>query len=281
METRQHSSVGSLEINTDLVKDLLVRFLRDETGNAGFHKGVIGISGGVDSAVSAFLAAEALGAKNLIGVLMPHASSSPQSLKDARSVVEKLGIHSELVDISPMVDAYCQQHKITDRVRRGNIMARMRMIVLYDISAREKGLVIGTSNKTELLVGYGTLFGDTASALNPLGDLFKTQVWQLARMLVVPKAIVGKKPSADLWEGQTDEDEIGAPYTRLDALLFHLIDERRSEEELKALGFEGKFITKVRELVRKSQFKRRPPLIAKISYRTLNIDFRYPRDWGI
>ncbi len=281
METRQHSSVGSLEINTDLVKDLLVRFLRDETGNAGFHKGVIGISGGVDSAVSAFLAAEALGAKNLIGVLMPHASSSPQSLKDARSVVEKLGIHSELVDISPMVDAYCQQHKITDRVRRGNIMARMRMIVLYDISAREKGLVIGTSNKTELLVGYGTLFGDTASALNPLGDLFKTQVWQLARMLGVPKAIVGKKPSADLWEGQTDEDEIGAPYTRLDALLFHLIDERRSEEELKALGFEGKFITKVRELVRKSQFKRRPPLIAKISYRTLNIDFRYPRDWGI
>ncbi len=281
METRQHSSVGSLEINTDLVKDLLVRFLRDETGNAGFHKGVIGISGGVDSAVSAFLAAEALGAKNLIGVLMPHASSSPQSLKDARSVVEKLGIHSELVDISPMVDAYCHQHKITDRVRRGNIMARMRMIVLYDISAREKGLVIGTSNKTELLVGYGTLFGDTASALNPLGDLFKTQVWQLARMLGVPKAIVGKKPSADLWEGQTDEDEIGAPYTRLDALLFHLIDERRSEEELKALGFEGKFITKVRELVRKSQFKRRPPLIAKISYRTLNIDFRYPRDWGI
>lgn len=281
METRQHSSVGSLEINTDLVKDLLVRFLRDETGNAGFHKGVIGISGGVDSAVSAFLAAEALGAKNLIGVLMPHASSSPQSLKDAGSVVEKLGIHSELVDISPMVDAYCHQHKITDRVRRGNIMARMRMIVLYDISAREKGLVIGTSNKTELLVGYGTLFGDTASALNPLGDLFKTQVWQLARMLGVPKAIVGKKPSADLWEGQTDEDEIGAPYARLDALLFHLIDERRSEEELKALGFEGKFITKVRKLVRKSQFKRRPPLIAKISYRTLNVDFRYPRDWGI
>ncbi|MEX0737050.1 MAG: NAD+ synthase, partial [Bacteroidota bacterium] len=218
MET-QKSPKEALSINAELVKDLLVRFLRDETRNAGFQKGVIGISGGVDSAVSAFLTAEALGAKNVTGVLMPHGSSNAQSVKDAQSVVDQLGIRSEVVDISPMVDSYCDRYKITDRVRRGNVMARTRMIVLYDISAREKGLVIGTSNKTELLVGYGTLFGDTASALNPLGDLYKTQVWQLARKLGVPGAIVDKKPSADLWEGQTDEQEIGFPYARLDALL--------------------------------------------------------------
>lgn len=280
MET-QNSPQEALAINADLVKDLLVRFLRDETRNAGFQKGVIGISGGVDSAVSAFLTAEALGAKNVTGVLMPHASSHPQSVKDAQAVVDQLGIRSEVVDISPMVDSYCDRYKITDRVRRGNVMARTRMIVLYDISAREKGLVIGTSNKTELLVGYGTLFGDTASALNPLGDLYKTQVWQLARKLGVPDAIVGKKPSADLWEGQTDEQEIGFPYARLDALLYHLIDERRSEEELKNLGFERAFIARVKELVRKSQFKRLPPVIAKLSSRTINVDFRYIRDWGM
>jgi NAD+ synthase len=280
MET-QNSPQKALAINADLVKDLLVRFLRDETRNAGFQKGVIGISGGVDSAVSAFLAAEALGAKNTTGVVMPHASSNSQSVKDAQAVVDQLGIRSEVVDISPMVDSYCDRYKITDRVRRGNVMARTRMIVLYDISAREKGLVIGTSNKTELLVGYGTLFGDTASALNPLGDLYKTQVWQLARKLGVPDAIVGKKPSADLWEGQTDEQEIGFPYARLDALLYHLIDERRSEEELKDLGFERAFIARVKELVRKSQFKRLPPVIAKLSSRTINVDFRYIRDWGI
>ena len=159
-------------------------------------------------------------------------------------------------------------------------MSRMRMIVLYDISARERALVIGTSNKTELMVGYGTLFGDTASAINPIGDLYKTQVWQLARTLGVPQNIVDKTPTADLWEGQSDEAELGFTYSRLDSLLYRLVDERRNDEELGKLGFEPEIVTRVKTLIQKSQFKRRPPLIAKVSYRTVNVDFRYARDWG-
>ncbi|MEK6756195.1 MAG: NAD+ synthase [Bacteroidota bacterium] len=280
MESVPKDSKGGLELNADIVKELLVRFVRDETQSAGFQKGVIGVSGGVDSAVSAYLTAEALGKENTIGVILPHKASSPQSVKDAQLVVKKLGIRAELVDISPMVDAYCDQWSVTDRVRRGNVMARARMIVLYDVSARERALVIGTSNKTELMVGYGTLYGDTASAINPLGDLYKTQVWQLARELGVPQAIIDKTPTADLWEGQSDEGELGFTYARLDSLLYHLVDERRTDQELLELGFERDFIGKVKTLIQKSQFKRRPPLIAKVSYRTIDVDFRYVRDWG-
>ncbi|HEX9828969.1 MAG TPA: NAD+ synthase [Bacteroidota bacterium] len=281
METSHGDHQGSLKLNMDFVKELLVQFLHDETKNAGFTKGVLGISGGVDSAVSAFIAAKALGKENTIGVFLPYKTSSPESLKDAQQVAQLLGIKSETLDISPMVDAYCEQHKITDNVRRGNIMARMRMIVLYDISARERALVIGTSNKTELMIGYGTLYGDTASALNPLGDLYKTQIWRLAEALGVPKSIIEKKPTADLWAGQTDEGELGFSYRELDELLFRMIDERRNDEDLLQFGFAADFIKKVHSLVRKNQFKRRPPVIAKISYRTLNVDFRYVRDWGM
>lgn len=280
METNQPEKGNGLELNAAMVKDLLVHFLRDESKNAGFHRGVIGVSGGVDSAVSAYLSAAALGKENTIAVIMPYRSSSPKSVEDAHLVVEKLGIRSEVVDISRMVDAYCEEWKVKERVRRGNVMARMRMIVLYDISAREQALVIGTSNKTEIIVGYGTLHGDTASAINPIGDLYKTQVWQLARELGVPETIIGKVPTADLWEGQSDEAELGTTYSRLDALLYRLVDERRSDEELEKLGFEAEFISRVKSLIQKNQFKRRPPLIAKVSYRTVNVDFRYARDWG-
>ncbi len=281
METSEPESGNGLELNAKLVRSLLVQFLKDESNNAGFQRGVIGLSGGVDSAVSAYLTAEALGRENTIAVLMPYKSSSPKSLEDAKAVVDRIGIRAETVDISQMVDAYCEARNVTDKVRRGNVMARMRMIVLYDISARERALVIGTSNKTELMVGYGTLFGDTASAINPIGDLYKTQVWQLAREVGVPSHIVEKIPTADLWEGQSDEAELGFKYPRLDSLLFHLVDERRTDEELKKLGFEGQFVAKVRTMIQKNQFKRRPPLIAKVSYRTINVDFRYARDWGM
>lgn len=280
MESNERDAKSGLDLNASVVKNLLVQFLRDETNNAGFHCGVLGVSGGVDSAVSAFLTAEALGKENTIGVLMPYKTSSRTSVEDARVVIERLGIRTELVDISAMVDAYCDLWKVTDQVRRGNVMARMRMIVLYDISAREQALVIGTSNKTEILVGYGTLYGDTASAINPIGDLYKSQVWQLARHLGVPPRIIDKTPTADLWEGQSDEEELGFTYAQLDSLLYNLVDERRNDEELQALGYEAGFVKRVMTLIRKNQFKRRPPVIAKVSNRTVNVDFRYARDWG-
>ena len=213
-------------------------------------------------------------------MILPYREGNPESVTHAALVARTLGIRSETVDISPMVDAYCEAHSVRDPVRRGNVMARMRMIVLYDHSAREKALVVGTSNKSEILLGYGTLHGDLACAINPLGDLYKTQIWHLARLLKIPDAVVSKAPSADLWEGQTDEGELGFTYREVDALLYAMVDQRRSDDELKAMGFTEDFITRVRYLVRFNQFKRRPPVIAKVSHRTVNVDFRYVRDWG-
>jgi NAD+ synthase len=256
-----------------------VEFLRDETRTAGFSRAVIGLSGGVDSAVVAALAVEALGRENVGAVLMPYRTSSPSSRADAELVCSTLGLAGELVDITPMVDPLLAG--ITDNVRRGNVMARMRMIVLYDRSARDRSLVYGTSNKSELLLGYGTLFGDLACALNPLGDLYKTQVWELARALGVPEQVVAKKPSADLWEGQTDEGDFGFSYAEVDRLLYLLVDERRTPADAEQAGFPAALVRRVAGMVRTSQFKRRPPVIAKVSNRTVNVDFRYPRDWGL
>ncbi len=270
-----------LSLNTSVVRKLLVDFIRDEVHNAGFTKGVIGLSGGVDSAVVATLATEALGADNMYAVMMPYRTSSKASVRDAQTLVNQLAINSEEVDISAMVDMYITNVPETEKTRRGNLMARQRMIVLYDISARERALVIGTSNKTELLLGYGTLHGDMACAINPIGDLYKTQIWQLAKAINIPVEIIDKKPTADLWEGQTDENELGFSYKSVDDLLYHMIDERHTDDELIERGFEKNFIEKVRRLIKFSQFKRRLPLIAKVSHRTINVDFRYPRDWGI
>jgi len=272
---------ANLQLNVDIVQKILKEFIKDETNRAGFSKAVVGLSGGVDSAVVAYLAAEALGPENVRAVLLPYRSSSPLSRQHAEEAAAKKGITTELVDISPMVDSYLQAVPEVNRVRAGNVMARQRMIVLYDISARERALVLGTSNKTELLLGYGTQHGDLASAINPLGDLYKSQVWQLAEALGVPKVIVQKDPSADLWDGQTDEGELGFSYRDVDRLLYQMVDQRRTDEELVPMGFTLAFIEKVRTLVRQSQFKRRPPIIAKVSTRTVNVEFRYARDWGI
>jgi len=280
MEATSKDGQG-LQLNMKYVHKLLVDFIRDEICNAGMERAVVGLSGGVDSSVVAYLSAEALGKENVLNVLLPYKTSSPDSIEDAKLVVEKLGTRSELIDITGMVDAYLEKTPQSSNVRKGNVMARVRMIVLYDLSARENALVVGTSNKTEFMLGYGTIYGDMACGINPLGDLYKTQVWQLAESIGVPENIVKKKPSADLWVGQTDEGELGLLYADVDHLLYHMIDERRSDDELVQLGFSRAFIKRVHTLVQRNQFKRRPPTIAKISHRTVNVDFRYARDWGI
>ena len=268
-----------LEINPALVERVLVAFLREEITKAGFHRGVLGLSGGIDSAVSAALAARALGPENVWGIIMPHRSSNPESREHAELVARQLGIRSEVIDISPQIDAYFQGRQCTN-VRRGNKMSRERMSVLYDYSAELPALVVGTSNKTELLLGYGTLFGDMASALNPVGDLYKTQLRQLARHLGLPREVIEKLPTADLWVGQTDEDELGFSYEEVDRVLYMLVDQRTRRDEVVAAGFEEAFVNRVILMVKRSHFKRRIPVIAKLSDRTVDRDFRYSRDWG-
>jgi len=269
-----------LTMNCPLLRKILVGFIENEVHKMEFQRAVIGVSGGVDSALSAFLAAEALGPNNVWGLIMPYRTSSPESVAHGQLVVEKLKIHSALIDITPMIDAYFALFPEADPLRRGNKMARERMTILYDHSAALSALVLGTSNKTELMLGYGTLYGDMASAINPLGDLFKTQVRQLAAHMGVPEEIVKKEPSADLWVGQTDEEELGFTYEQVDQVLLLMIDKRYEIPDLVEAGFEEKFVRRVFERVQSSQFKRRLPLIAKVSGRTIDRDFRYPRDWG-
>jgi NAD+ synthase len=266
--------------NPALVARILTTFIANEVRKVGVERVVVGLSGGVDSSVSAILAAEALGADNVLGIEMPYRTSSAESLEHADAVVAAFGIQSLKIEITAQVDAYFERFPDADRTRRGNKMARERMTILYDHSARWKALVLGTSNKTELLLGYGTLHGDMASAINPIGDLYKTQVWALAAHIGVPKVIVEKQPSADLWSGQTDEAELGFGYREVDKLLYLMVDQRYSTAELIAAGFPEAFVHRVTEMVRNSQFKRRLPVIAKVSNRTIDRDFRYARDWG-
>jgi len=272
--------MSELKIDTSLVAELLAGFIRDEVRKVGFERVVVGLSGGVDSAVSAFLATRALGKENVVAVMMPYKSSVPESLADAKLAAEQLGLSYRVVEITPMVDAYFSLFPDADILRRGNMMARQRMTVLFDHSAMLKALVLGTSNKTELLLGYGTLYGDMACSLNPIGDLYKTQVWQLAEYLEVPERIRKKPPTADLWAGQTDEGELGFTYAEVDRLLFYMVDKRYTSEELEAVGFTKDFVARVRQRIQSTQFKRRLPLIAKVSQRTVDRDFRYSRDWG-
>ena len=271
---------SKLDINTELATTVLKTFLRDEIRKVGVEHAVIGLSGGIDSAVACYLVAKAIGAHNVYAVRMPYRTSSPDSLDHAQLVIDDLKINSETVDITDMVDPLIDRTPgITDK-RKGNVMARARMIVLFDRSAAHGALVVGTSNKTELLLGYGTLFGDMASALNPIGDLYKTQVRQLARSLGVPQPIIDKPPSADLWLGQTDEAEMGLTYAEVDQLLYLLVDERYTIDDAVGAGFDRAYVDRVWRLIRTMHFKRRNPLIAKLSKRTVGIDFNYLRDWG-
>jgi NAD+ synthase len=269
-----------LTINTDVARTILTGFIRSELTRAGYARAVINLSGGLDSALSCALAAESLGAENVLALRLPYRTSSPESLEHAQLVIDKLGVPSKTFEITDMVDPLIGQDPEMSNTRKGNIMARSRMIVLYDQSEAFKGLPIGTSNKTEILLGYSTMWGDMAAAINPIGDLYKTQVRQLSRALGIPPVIVQKPPSADLWAGQTDEGELGFTYEQVDKLLYLLVDQRYSARECLEEGFDEKFVSAVIARVRRFQFKRMMPPIAKLSNRTVGYDFLYLRDWG-
>lgn len=234
-------------------------FIRETLAAAGHDSLVVGLSGGIDSAVAAGLAVRALGAEKVRGVMMPYRSSSAASVTDAEAVAGGLGMATETVEISPMAGAFLAEMSCDDRIRRGNVMARCRMIVLYDRSARDGSLVLGTGNRTEGLLGYTTMYGDNACALNPIGQLYKTEIRALCAHLGLPEAVLTKAPSADLWDGQADEDELGVTYEEVDRLLVHMVDEGLGARQLQTLGFAEELIVRVRGRMRATAFKRALP----------------------
>ncbi len=276
----QEENMIDLTVDTDLVRSKLTTFIREEVAKARYTRLVVGLSGGLDSTLACYLAVDALGAENVLGVRMPYRTSSAESMEHAQLVIDALGIPSLTIPITDMVEPLFTRFPEMDELRKGNIMARERMIVLFDQSAAFKGLVLGTGNKTEYLLGYTTLYGDSANALNPLGDLYKIQVRQLSRALGVPKVIITKPPSADLWVGQTDEGELGFTYADVDQVLHLLVDQRVSPEECVEKGFAREFVRAVIDRVRKSQFKRVLPPIAKLDASENNYDFLNLSEWG-
>ena len=274
------SAQVDLNINPELVTEILCRFIRNEIRRAGFERAVVGLSGGIDSSTVTCLAVRSLGAENVLAVTMPYKTSSEATRRDSQAVVDRLGVAVVDVPITNQIDAYFARFPDASRMRLANKCARERMTVLYDQSAAFEGLVVGTSNKSELLLGYGTQFGDMASAINPVGDLYKTQLYQLAAYLGVPEQILGKTPSGDLWVGQTDEEELGFSYAEVDRMLVLMVDRRWRRAELVRAGFDPEFVDRVAGIVRRNHYKRRMPVIAKLSQRTMDRDFRYARDWG-
>ncbi len=266
-------------LDTRAAVDVLCRGLGREVRRVGFEKVVLGVSGGLDSALVAYLAAKVFGAENVIMVCMPYTTSNPDSLAHGQLVARELGAPAHVEAIGPQIDAYFERHGDASEMRRGNKMARERMTILYDYSVEHRALVLGTSNKTELLLGYSTVFGDSACAIMPIGDLYKTQARSVSRFLGVPDVIVEKAPSADLWEGQTDEEELGYTYAQADALLYEMVDRRKGRATLVDMGFDAEFVDEVQRRVRNNQFKRKMPVILKLSARTIDKDFLYPRDW--
>ena len=260
------AEIPDLHIDTTLVRKILVGFIKNEIIYAGFSKVVIGLSGGIDSALSCYLSVEALGPENVLAVRMPYKTSSQASLDHAQLIIDDLGIQSKTIEITKMADGLINQFPDMGKLRQGNIMARCRMITLYDQSAAFGGLVVGTGNKTEILLGYTTLFGDSACAINPIGDLYKAQVKALSRAVGVPEVVIDKPPTADLWAGQTDEDELGYTYEEVDRLLYLMIEKKITSKECIKLGFEPPFVKKVEERVHRNQFKRKLPPIAKITH---------------
>ncbi len=259
------------------IADYLERFLDDEVKKTGISRVVVGLSGGLDSAVVAVLAHNVFG-KDLLCVKMPSHYSSQSSLDDADELCHDFNLKSETASIEPMLKAYEELNPNLDNLRKGNFSSRMRMATLFDISARENALVLGTSNKSELMLGYGTLYGDLSSAVNPIGDLYKSEVYELAEYLGVSKSIIKKPPSADLWDGQSDEADLGYTYAQLDEALKLYVDERLSRDEIVNMGIDEVMLDMIIKRIFRNHFKRKMPVIAKLTSRTVNHDFNYPRD---
>lgn len=256
--------MNKLDLNLKEVHSELVEFLRESFKKTGFSKAVLGLSGGIDSALVAYLLRDALGKENVLAIMMPYKSSNPDSLNHAKLVIEDLGINSKTIEITDMIDAYFKNEEEATSLRMGNKMARERMSILFDYSSKENALVVGTSNKTEIYLGYSTQFGDSACALNPIGDLYKTNIWDLSRYLKIPNELIEKKPSADLWEGQTDEQEMGLTYKEADQVLYRMLEENKKVEEVLTEGFNKDLVDNIVRRMNRSEYKRRMPLIAKI-----------------
>jgi NAD+ synthase len=267
-----------MKINAPFVEKILTKFIKEELSKFHFSRGILGLSGGLDSTVCAFLASKALDPDNVLCLIMPYRDTYGRDIDDAQDVVRFLGMRSKVINIAPMVDSYFKDHPTDNKILIGNKMARERMSILYDHSARESALILGTSNKTELLLGYGTIHGDMACAISPLGDLYKTQIRELAQYMGVPEKILKKAPTAGLWEGQTDEGELGLTYENFDRLLYQMVDKRRTADEVIAEGFKKEMVERVIALVKNSEFKRKLPPIVKISDRTVGHDFLFPYD---
>lgn len=276
---RREDVAARLALDGDLATRVLTSFIADAVETTGTEGVVVGLSGGVDSALSTALAARALGPERVHPFLMPYRTSSPESAADAERVTAALGLKPATIDVSAMVDGYFDTAEPeAERVRRGNLMARMRMAILFDQAKKLGCLVLGTSNKTEILLGYSTIFGDNASSINPLGDLYKQQVWQLSAHLELPAEVIEKKPSADLWPGQTDEEELGFDYATADEVLYLTFDRGLAVDDVVERGYEREVVERITQLEKAYRFKRRLMLIARLSGSAINLDREIPRD---
>lgn len=276
---RKGEVAARLVLHEELALSALTSFVADAVATAGARGVTVGLSGGIDSALAAALAVRALGRERVFPFFMPYRSSSPESARDAAAVAATLDLALATCDITPQIDAYFSAvDPEADAVRRGNKMARERMTILFDQAKKLGCLVLGTSNKTEILLGYSTVFGDNASSFNPLGDLYKQQVWQLSRALGLPREVVDKRPSADLWPGQTDEAELGFDYETADEVLYLLFDQGLLPDEVVERGYPEPTVRRIVALERANRFKRRLMLIARLSGSAINLDREIPRD---